>query len=168
MAVWPVFYITFIHKYIIYLPICLIQQHFMVNVRKRSWWVLYYECGKVLEQAAQRGCRCPIPGGVQGQVGWDPGKPGIVLNGEVGGPACGRGLGDSSSLRSLPTRAILWYVLFKKHTLKHILLSLGHAKLSLRTIGAASIHASIIFALGQQLQNLDCSLWWKDNMRSHN
>jgi len=61
----------------------------------------------VLDQAAQRGCRCPIPGGVQGQVGWDPGKPGIVLNGEVGGPACGRGLGDSSSLRSLPTRAIL-------------------------------------------------------------
>ena len=33
---------------------------------------------------------CPerlwIPGGVQGQVGWGPGQPGLV-NGEVGGPA---------------------------------------------------------------------------------
>ena len=27
-----------------------------------------------------------IPGGVQGQVGWGPGQPGLV-NGEVGGPA---------------------------------------------------------------------------------
>ena len=40
----------------------------------------------VLEQTAQRGCSCPIPGGVQGQVGWGHGQPGLV-NGEVGGPA---------------------------------------------------------------------------------
>ena len=39
----------------------------------------------MLERAAQRGCRCSVPGGVQGQVGWDPGQPGLV-NGEVGGP----------------------------------------------------------------------------------
>ena len=45
----------------------------------------------MLEQAAQRGCGCPVPGGVQGQVGWGPGQPGLVLNVEVGGPACGRG-----------------------------------------------------------------------------
>ena len=35
-----------------------------------SHWIYslsYYESGKVLEQAAQRGC--PVPGGVQGQVG---------------------------------------------------------------------------------------------------
>jgi len=31
-----------------------------------------------------RGCRCPIPGGVQGQVGWGPGQPGLILNVEVG------------------------------------------------------------------------------------
>ena len=31
--------------------------------------VLYYESGEVLEQAAQRGYGCPVPGGVQGQVG---------------------------------------------------------------------------------------------------
>ena len=40
----------------------------------------------MLERAAQRGCGCPIPGGVQGRVGWGPGQPGLV-NGEVGGPA---------------------------------------------------------------------------------
>jgi len=45
----------------------------------------------VLAQAAQRGCGCPVPGGVQGQVAWGPGQPGLVLNVEVGGPACGRG-----------------------------------------------------------------------------
>ena len=35
----------------------------------------------------------PIPGGVQGQVGWGPGWPALVLDMEVGGPACGRGVG---------------------------------------------------------------------------
>ena len=35
-----------------------------------------------------------IPGGVQGQVGWGPGQPGLV-NGEVDGPVHGRGIGDS-------------------------------------------------------------------------
>ena len=54
--------------------------------------VLYYEGGELLEQAAQRCCGCPIPGGVQGQVGWGPGQPGLVLNVEVGGPAVARGL----------------------------------------------------------------------------
>jgi len=34
---------------------------------------VYQESGEVLEQAAQRGCGCPIPGGIQGQVGWGPG-----------------------------------------------------------------------------------------------
>ena len=32
-----------------------------------------------------------IPEGVQGQAGWGPGQPGLVLNVEVGGPACGGG-----------------------------------------------------------------------------
>ena len=36
----------------------------------------------------------PIPGGVQGQVGWGPGLAGLVLNVEIGGPACGGGVGD--------------------------------------------------------------------------
>jgi len=45
-----------------------------------------------MEQAAQRGCGCSVPGGVQGQVGWGPGQPGLVPDLEVGGSACGRGL----------------------------------------------------------------------------
>ena len=49
---------------------------------------LYQKSGEVLEQAAERGCECSIPGGVQGQVGWHPGQPVLVLDMEVGGPAC--------------------------------------------------------------------------------
>ena len=45
----------------------------------------------MLEQAAQRGCGCHIPGDIQGQVGCASGQPGLVLNVEVGGPACGLG-----------------------------------------------------------------------------
>jgi len=47
----------------------------------------------VLEQAAQRSCGCLVPAGIQGQAGWDPGQPGVVLDTEVGGPACGKGVG---------------------------------------------------------------------------
>jgi len=62
---------------------------------------------EVLAQAAQRGCGCPVPGGVQGQLGWGPGQPGLVLNVKGGSPACSKGVGASWSLRSLPTQAIL-------------------------------------------------------------
>ena len=47
----------------------------------------------MLAQATQRGYGCPIHGGVQDQVGWGPGQPGLVLDMEVGGPACARGAG---------------------------------------------------------------------------
>ena len=47
----------------------------------------------MLEQAAQRGCGCPVPEGVQGQVGWGPGQSGLVLDMEAGSPARGRGVG---------------------------------------------------------------------------
>ena len=47
----------------------------------------------MLEQAAQRDRGCPVPGDVQGQVGWGPGQPGLVLNVEVGGPAYGSRVG---------------------------------------------------------------------------
>jgi len=35
------------------------------------WYLrrMYQESSEVLERAAQRGCGCPVPGGVQGQVG---------------------------------------------------------------------------------------------------
>ena len=39
------------------------EGRFRLDVRGK-----FFEC-EVLEQAAQRGCGCPIPGGVQGQVG---------------------------------------------------------------------------------------------------
>jgi len=42
----------------------------------------------VLEQAAQRDCGCSVPEGVQGQVGWSPGQPGLVPDLKVGEPAC--------------------------------------------------------------------------------
>ena len=49
----------------------------------------------ILSLQAPTLCGCPIPGGVQGQVGWGSGLPGLVSNGEVGGPACGGGVGAS-------------------------------------------------------------------------
>ena len=48
----------------------------------------------MLEQDAQRGCECQIPEGVEDQVGCGPGQPGLVLNMEVGGPACAWWVGD--------------------------------------------------------------------------
>ena len=55
--------------------------------------VFHRESGEVMEQAAQRGCRCSVSGGVQGQVGWGPGQPGIVPDLKVGVPTCGRAVG---------------------------------------------------------------------------
>ena len=47
----------------------------------------------MLEQLPREVVDAPfIPVGVQGQVGWGHGQPGIVLNVEVGGPACGVGV----------------------------------------------------------------------------
>lgn len=39
-----------------------------------------------MEQFAQRSCGCPIPGGIQGIVGWEPVQPDMVS----GNFACGR------------------------------------------------------------------------------
>ena len=44
--------------------------------------------GRTLEQVAQGGCGCPIPGGIQGQAGCGSGQPGLL----VGNPARSRGL----------------------------------------------------------------------------
>ena len=46
------------------------------------------EGGDTLEQVAQGGCGCPIPGGIQGQAGCGSGQPGLL----VGDPAHSRGL----------------------------------------------------------------------------
>ena len=47
------------------------------------------EVGETLEQVAQRVCGCPIPGGIQGQFGWDPGQSDLV----AGNPAYSKGVG---------------------------------------------------------------------------
>jgi len=41
-----------------------------------------------LEQVAQGGYGCPIPGGMQSQAGWGAGQPGLL----VGNPAHSRGV----------------------------------------------------------------------------
>ena len=66
------------------------------------WCWKYFGVYLVLKQAAKRGCGCPIPGGIQGQVGWGPGQPGLVLNVEVGGPVCG-GQGWSFMINEFPS-----------------------------------------------------------------
>ena len=63
----------------------------------------YCEGGETLERVAQGGCGCPLPGSIQGQAGWGPGQPGVV----VGVPACGGGAGTRWCERSLPAHSIL-------------------------------------------------------------
>ena len=65
--------------------------------------IFYNESGEALAQVARRGCGCPIPGSVQGQVGWGFEQAGLV----EGVPAHGMGVGTGCSLRSLPTQTIL-------------------------------------------------------------
>ena len=56
--------------------------------------VLDRESGEVLEQLPREAVDAPsIRGGVEGQVGWGRGQPGLVLSVEVGGPVCGGGVG---------------------------------------------------------------------------
>ena len=50
--------------------------------------VFHTEDGDALEQVAEGGCGCPIPGGIQGQAGCGSGQPGQV----VGDPAHSRGV----------------------------------------------------------------------------
>ena len=51
--------------------------------------MFYNEGGETLEQVAQRGSRCPVPGNIQGQAGWGPEQPGLVED----VPAYCRGVG---------------------------------------------------------------------------
>jgi len=51
--------------------------------------VFHVEGGEVKEQVDWRGCWCPIPGDVQGQVGWKPGQPDLLLDLAAGNPAFG-------------------------------------------------------------------------------
>jgi len=44
-----------------------------------------------LEHVAQRSCGCPLPGNVQGQVGWGFEKPGLVEDASAHGRGIGTG-----------------------------------------------------------------------------
>ena len=61
------------------------QGRFRLDIRRKFF---HTEGGDALEQVAQGGCGCPIPGGVQGQAGCGSGQPGLV----VGDPAHSRGV----------------------------------------------------------------------------
>jgi len=50
--------------------------------------ILWYEGGEALAQVAQRSYGCPLPGSVQGQVGWGFEQPELV--GSI--PSHGRGV----------------------------------------------------------------------------
>jgi len=64
-----------------------------------------HESGEALAQVAQRSCGCPLPGSVQGQVGWSSEHSGLVED----VPVHGRGVGTRWSSRSLPIQPILWF-----------------------------------------------------------
>ena len=61
------------------------QGRFRLDIRKKFF---HTEGGDTLEQVAQGGCGCPIPGGIQGQDGCGSGQPGLL----VGDPAHSRGV----------------------------------------------------------------------------
>ena len=48
---------------------------FRLDVRRKHFC---YEGGETLECIAQRGGRCPMPGNIQGQVGWGSEQPDLV------------------------------------------------------------------------------------------
>ena len=62
------------------------QGRFRLDIRRKFF--TQRVGGDTLEQVAQGGCGCPIPGGIQGQAGCDSGQPGLV----IGDPAHGRGV----------------------------------------------------------------------------
>ena len=76
------------------------QGRFSLDIRRK---VFHSEGGDALEQVAQGGCGCPLPGGIQGQTGCGSGQPGLV----VGDPAHSRGVETRGSSWSFSTQAIL-------------------------------------------------------------
>lgn len=82
----------------------------LTEMSLKSMWAVFFSSEfrwTLFIYAVWSCCRCSLPGGVQGQVRWGPGQPGLTLNVEVGSPAHGRG----SELDDpwIPFQAILWF-----------------------------------------------------------
>ena len=74
----------------------------------------------------QRGCGCSIPGGVQGQVGWGPGQPGLRYGGWW--PCLWR-RGWRFVILEVPSNpTILWFCDFPKPILTSLITSCNHTK----------------------------------------
>jgi len=58
-------------------PVAIRQGVMEIQTRSKDE-ILYCEGGEALAQGAQRSCGCPLPGSVQGQVGWGFVHPGLV------------------------------------------------------------------------------------------
>ena len=67
------------------------QGRFRLDIRRKFF---HTEGGDALQQVAQGGCGCPIPGGIQGQAGCGSRQPGLL----VGDAAHSRGVETRSSL----------------------------------------------------------------------
>jgi len=80
----------------------LTEGRFRLDIRKTFF---YSEGAKTLKRLAQRGGRCPIPGDIQGQVGWGSEQHDLVED----VPDHCRGVGLDDLWRSLPTQSILWF-----------------------------------------------------------
>jgi len=76
------------------------EGRFRLDIREE---IFYNEGGETVERIAWRGSGGPVPGNIQGQVGWGSEQPDLV--GDVPAHCRGAGLADLS--RSLPTQSIL-------------------------------------------------------------
>jgi len=63
------------------------EGRFRLDVRGK----FFTEGGEVVKEAAQRGCGCPIPGGIEARLAGAHGQPHLILHLEAGSPACSMG-----------------------------------------------------------------------------
>lgn len=66
----------------------MVKKYMKLDLGQTLGGYLHSEDGDVLEQTSWRSCGCPIPRGVQNQVGWGSGQPGFM----GGTPSRGRGV----------------------------------------------------------------------------